>query len=238
MADPLSNFLMKFRQEWQAGTDACLVIECHAGKAWIHLHQPLGHHPPPPPRHHPRQPGPSRLCRRARRADARAAAKAAPTEPHAVTAEVAVQTDVSPDTSDAAVQADASPAPAMQSSAAQVGPRAENAQHAHHVPDVLCPDGVYESPAVQVVPPLDGDGDVPHPPIPQLDGQQDHVWSCKCCCYETFFDTEEELKHHHDEEHGNFLPYKECNICYSWHVWVDVPRGAGNHSKPTDCKTS
>ena len=183
MADQLSNFLMKFCHEWQAGADARLVLECHAGKAWINIHQPLGHPPPPPPKPHPRRPGPSRLCRRARREDARAAARAVPTEPPAVTAEVAVQTDVSPDKSDANVQASASPAPAMEYPAAQAGPRAEHSQHhAHHGPDALCPDIVYQSPAVHAVPPLYGDGDVPHthPPIPQLDGQQDHVWSCKC----------------------------------------------------------
>ena len=239
MADQLSNFLMKFRHEWQAGTDARLVLECHAGKAWINIHQPLGHPPPPPPKPHPRRPGPSRLRRRARREDARAAARAAPREPLAATAEVAVQTHFSPDKSDAAVQANVSLAPTMESPAAQAGSRAEHPQHhAHHVPDALCPDIVYQSPAVQAVPPLGGDVPHTHPPIPQLDGQQDHVWSCKCCTYETFFDTEQELQQHHDGEHGDFLMYEECNICYPWHVWVDVPRGAANHSKPTECNTS
>ena len=139
MADQLSNILTKFCHEWQAGADARLVLECHAGKAWINIHQPLGHLPPPPPKHHPRLPGPSRLRRRARREDARAAARAAPTEPPALTAEVAVQTDVSPDESDAAVQASASLAPTMESPAAQAGSRAEHSQHhAHHVPGALC----------------------------------------------------------------------------------------------------
>ena len=232
MADQLTNFLAKFRNEWQAGTDARLVIECHAGQAWIHLHQPLGYHPSPPYKHHPRRPGPSRLRRRARRAEAREAASATTTEPTTVTAEVAVQTDVPADTFDAAVKAsDNAAAPTDLPPAGQAGLGAGNAQYPHHVPDALCPDGEYQSPAVQAAPPL-------QPPIPQLDGQQDHVWSCKCCSYEQFFDTEEELKLHHDEEHGDFLPYEECNICYPWHVWVDVPRVVGNHSNPHECNPS
>ena len=124
MADQLSNFLVKFRHEWQAGKNARLQIECHAGKAWITLHQPLGYSSPPA-QHHPRRPGPSRLRRRARRADARAAASAAPTG----TAEMAVQADLSPATVEAAVQATSNTAHGSQSTAAQAGPRAEQAQH-------------------------------------------------------------------------------------------------------------
>ena len=155
MADQLTNFLAKFRNEWQAGTDARLVIECHAGQAWIHLHQPLGYHPSPPHKHHPRRPGPSRLRRRARRAEAREAASATPTEPPAVTAEVAVQTDVPADTFNAAVKASDNPAaPTDLPPAGQAGLGAGNAQYPHHVPDALCPDGEYQSPAVQAAPPL------------------------------------------------------------------------------------
>ena len=155
MADQLTNFLAKFRNEWQAGTDARLVIECHAGQAWIHLHQPLGYHPSPPHKHHPRRPGPSRLRRRARRAEARKAESATPKETPALTAEVAVQTDVPADTFDAAVKAsDNAAAPTDLPPAGQAGLGAGNAQYPHHVPDELCPDGEYQSPAVQAAPPL------------------------------------------------------------------------------------
>ena len=66
---------------------------------------------------------------------------------------------VPPDKSDPAVQASDDPAPHIQPPAstelvpaAQAGSRAENAQHAHHVLDALCPDGEYQSPAAQAVP--------------------------------------------------------------------------------------
>jgi hypothetical protein len=86
-----------------------------------------------------------------------------------------------------------------------------------------------DRPAGQAAPP-------PHhhasPGIPQLDGSMfDNTheqaslnvtsygeWSCKCCMYETFFDTEDMLKHHHDENH-DFIEYEECNLCYTGHVW-------------------
>ena len=175
--------LVKFCHEWQAGPDAHLVIECHAGKAWITLHQPLGY-PSPPAQHHPRSPGPSRLRRRARRAEARAAASAAPTDTPASTAEMAVQANLSPATAEAAVQATPNTAHGIQSTAAQAGPQAEQAQHSlHHVADALCPDGWYHSPAVQAVamPPCDGGEPQPvwappqvlQPEIPQLDGAAD-----------------------------------------------------------------
>ena len=94
MAAQLSSFVQKFCSLWQAGNDGRLNIECHAGKAQIHLqlslhhpphhphHQPQHqphHQPTPPPQHQPRRhPGPSRLRRSARRGLARAtAAKAA-----------------------------------------------------------------------------------------------------------------------------------------------------------------
>ena len=98
MSDPLSIFIDKFRSVWQAGTDARLFIECHTGQAWVSLH----HHilrPPPPLKQPPHQPGPSRLCRRLSRADARAA------EAAVATAEMAVQTNDVPQTSEVAVQA-------------------------------------------------------------------------------------------------------------------------------------
>ena len=158
MADQLSNFLAKFRNEWQAGTDARLVIECHAGQAWITLHQPLGYSSPPP-NHHPRQPGPSRLRRRARRAHARAAASVASTNPpsYPATAEMAVQAEIVHETSEVAVQADVNQhAPPPQVPAVQPGHPAEKAPlhptGPHHVRDTLCHVKEYQLAAVQAGP--------------------------------------------------------------------------------------
>ena len=63
----------KFQQLWQAGKNARLNIECHSGQAWVSLHVHLPHPPHPPTvyHQHPRQHGPSRLLRRARREAAR-----------------------------------------------------------------------------------------------------------------------------------------------------------------------
>ena len=166
MTDPLANFLSKFCKEWQAGTDARLYVECHAGQAWVSLHQPLGHLPPPPNSSR-RPPGPSRLRRSARRALARAAASAT-TVPSA-TAEIAVQTDDA-ETFATVAKAAVIPAPVLQPTQApadKADHQAEQVLLTHHVPDALCPDGVYQSPAVQVVPPCH---DVTQPAIPQLDG--------------------------------------------------------------------
>ena len=72
----------------------------------------------------------------------------------ASTAEMAVQANLSLATAEAAVQATPNTAHGIQSTAAQAGPQAEQAQHSlHHVADALCPDGWYHSPAVQAVPP-------------------------------------------------------------------------------------
>ena len=67
------QLFFKFQQLWQAGKDARLSMESHAGEAWINLHVYLPT-PPQPPRNYrqqKRQPGPSRLRRRERRAAAR-----------------------------------------------------------------------------------------------------------------------------------------------------------------------
>ena len=84
MAGQLNSFVQKFYNLWNTGNDACLNLECHAGKAQIHLqlnlhlqpqpqHQPR-HHPPPPPQQPRRHLGPSQLRRRARREHVRATA--------------------------------------------------------------------------------------------------------------------------------------------------------------------
>ena len=73
------------------------------------------------------------------------------------------------------------------------------------VDDAFCPDQDYQE----------------SPGIPQLDGpmSSNDEWSCKCCMYETFYQTEDELEKHHDETHS-FIEYKECNVCYNGHVWT------------------
>ena len=226
----LSGFLDKFCKVWQAGTDARLSIECHAGQVWVSLYQHILH-PHSPPQKHPRRPGPSRLRRRARRVEARAAEKAAA----AATAEVAAQTDDNPRTADVAVQATIVPPvnvqphegpPAAQVDHVDRHDCAEQAQHcptaAFHVRDEVFPDRTFQ-PAVQAEPPQH---DVSHQQdIPQVDGLEDtqHVWSCKCCMFMKFFDTEDELQQHHDgpDDRGlpHFLNYEECALCYLWHVW-------------------
>ena len=37
MAGQLNSFVQKFYNLWNTGNDACLNLECHAGKAQIHL---------------------------------------------------------------------------------------------------------------------------------------------------------------------------------------------------------
>ena len=225
MSDPLSIFINKFRSVWQAGTDARLFIECHAGQAWVSLHHHIPR-PPPPLKQPPRHPGPSRLHRRRRRADARAA------EAAVATAEMAVQTDDVPQTSEVAVQAALVVQPNQVPPAEQVDPVPPLPVYPflpppHHLHDEVCQDQVYAA-AEQV----EHRSQQFSSNIPQLDGlmesqviadQQTHIWSCKCCQYEKFFKTEDELQLHHNtrDDRGleHFLKYKECNICYPWHVW-------------------
>ena len=74
----LDTFIAQFKQLWQAGLDAHLAVDAHAGKAWVHLHVQLGQAPGPLhqvqpqfPTHRRNRNGPSRQRRRARRAAAR-----------------------------------------------------------------------------------------------------------------------------------------------------------------------
>ena len=72
----MHNFNFKFMQLWNAGHDARLTVECRDGKSTINLQLTLGE--PPPACHvrpQPRRPGPSRLRRRERCAEARTAAE-------------------------------------------------------------------------------------------------------------------------------------------------------------------
>ena len=237
-----ADLFKQFQIYWQAGTDARLHLECHAGKVWMNLQIHLNHPPPPPPpqRHHqqPRQ-SPSRMRRRARRAQARAAAAAV----NKATEDVAIQTeDNIVHTNDEVRPADS---PILHSLPANVhvqqhqevageAARVVNAGHVPCVPDVFCPDRVYHNlpAAAQVVSP---------PPcqnnIPQIDGHvadvdeeqgdgddQDWInpdpisgmWICRCCYYAHSFMTEDDLKTHHDTL---TMLYDECNVCYPWHVW-------------------
>ena len=37
----------KFQDLWQAGSDACLNLDCHAGQVWMKFQVKLCHPPPP-----------------------------------------------------------------------------------------------------------------------------------------------------------------------------------------------
>ena len=72
--EQLNSFIGKFVSLWQAGLDASLELKTFQGKASAHIHVGLGQAPclqktrPPQPHH---VPSPSRVCRRARREEAR-----------------------------------------------------------------------------------------------------------------------------------------------------------------------
>ena len=63
MADTFYKFLSNFKETWQAGKDARLYLECHAGQVWMNLHLRLTLPPPPKHQHQLKKPGPSRLGR-------------------------------------------------------------------------------------------------------------------------------------------------------------------------------
>ena len=106
-------------------------------------------------------------------------------------------------------------------------------QQVQHIPDVFCPDNVYQQSALALEPPLHDEY------LPQLDGHvtdddkdqnsdpageewinpnpSTGLWICRCCNYAHNFKTEEELKKHHDTL---IFEYDECNVCYPWHVWT------------------
>jgi hypothetical protein len=90
MAGQLNSFVPKFYSLWKTGNDAHLSLECHAGKAQIHLQLNLPpqqrRQPPSPPQQPRRHLGPSQLCRRARRELTRASAAEA-TDPAAENAD-------------------------------------------------------------------------------------------------------------------------------------------------------
>ena len=81
MTNVTTDLIQKFQQLWRAGNIARLSLECRGGQGWANLHVQLPDPPPPLFRHGPhypaapahsrRRPGPSRMRRRARRAEAR-----------------------------------------------------------------------------------------------------------------------------------------------------------------------
>ena len=195
----------KFQSLWQAGTDARLSLECHAGEAWMNLQVHLSRPPPPHPlqRQHPppsfnpqQQPrkSPSRLRRRARRAEARASKIAA--DRNVTTADATVQTATCVvDNPAPPTIIFPSPVPSHGDScvlqqqhhhqaARAVRPQDVEGQerhqaghdrqvflHGRHIPpDVFCPDDIYHQ-SLSAVP--------PHPQLPpqdklpQLDGNDE-----------------------------------------------------------------
>ena len=217
----LKSFVTKFADLWHSGRNASLSLECEAGEATINLKLRLGSHSF---QHHhqgeehclERRAGPSRLRRRARRAQARAmaadqagaaAAEKASDLPSegAKTAEEAASSPAAK--VDAAVQAEIVPKPAAQ------------AGHVDAAVQVVCPEHG------QILFPLYGMQAASLPPthlplpvrVPAIANSSE--WSCKCCQYEKFFRTEEALENHHDTAH-DFIEYRECNICYNGHVWT------------------
>ena len=84
----LNNFVVKFHQLWQAGFNAHLNVDSHAGHAWCGLRVDLG--PAPGPQQHEVRPGGRRHAPSyRRRLDARAAARAAKEAEEASAAETA-----------------------------------------------------------------------------------------------------------------------------------------------------
>ena len=215
----------QFQEIWKAGKDARLNFECHAGQVWLHLQVHLPQPPLPQPYHHPQAPrqGPSRLRRHARRSEARAKA-AEKAVNQTVTVEVSVQTiEKEVKTTDAAVQAAFEDQPA------------KLYNHTPHLsfpfPPPHIPDEFYSEQENEAAAQAEAQAQYAATHIPQVDGLddatviagQDHIWSCKCCMFQKFFDTEEELQQHHngldDRGDQHFISYEECNICYPWHVW-------------------
>ena len=240
-----ADLFQHFQTMWQAGTNARLSLESHAGEVWVnfqvHLKHPPPppHIPPPPPVHvqQPRRKSPLRMRRRARRAKACAAANVAVSS--GVSADAAVQTDTASSNHEVLSnhdpdelhqhhhhQAKAPDAKGQQQH--QAGQAQQVILHSQHIPDVFCPDSVYQhSASTALGPPLQND-------IPQLDGhitEDDEnayeewinsnpatgLWICRCCKYAHNFKTEEDLKKHHDTL---IFEYDKCNVCYPWHVWT------------------
>ena len=191
MADQLKNCFDKFQSIWQAGNDARLHLECHAGQVWVHLQiHPVQPHP------QQKQPGPSRLRCRARRTEARAAGTAAtaapPVNSAAASAEMAVYTGPMP------IQHH--PGQEVPDAQADLQP----GEQAHHFPmaharDVFCPD--------EEAAPLPHDVQLG---IPQLDvAAEAHSFKCDNCSKP--FKTRSQLQHH-DDKHQ--FGCDDCSLFY------------------------
>ena len=168
----ISSFVIKFMELSHSGREAKLSLSCQGGQINIQLSLETGYqHPSAPLQKPPRRPGPSRLHRRARRAEdrARSAAAVVAASSSALAAvqvaketpkqvEVAVQVDDNPPaTIEAAVQAGTFPIQkdvAVQVSSTQVHTNAveavpqqaaavHTAQLPHAVPDLFCLDRDY-----------------------------------------------------------------------------------------------
>ena len=138
----LQSFVNKFVNLWKSGFEAKLNVEAQAGQACVSIQLGLGtlHQPP-----YFRRPAPSRLRRRARRAEDRAAQ-----------AQAAAQADLPPANADVAVEA--ANADAAVEAAVPIPPTAEAAVQA--VPNPPC---TVEA-AVQATPdlPQRDHGSTPH----------------------------------------------------------------------------
>ena len=167
MSDPLDYFYSKFHDMWRDHKDARIIVECHAGQAWVSLHHrilcPPTSPPQPPsrqsqssPSRRPRKPGPSRLRRRARREEARRAAENAVTSKQYTnvaetttasdTAEQAGQLPVHENLDVAAEQVGQPSPPAEQVFHHQVKLNVDARPWPHgdgHVQDLFCPDHQY-----------------------------------------------------------------------------------------------
>ena len=166
MTNVTIDLIQKFQQLWRAGNIARLSLECRGGQGWANLHVKLpdspphlhqhGPHYPAPPAHSRRRPGPSRMRRRARRAEARkgaaeeAAVNVEPTE------EVTIQAENIPLADAAAEAATAYIPPLLPSDVHQPAEEADKAQQQQHfeevpeqgVPDArdaFCPDFEYKT---------------------------------------------------------------------------------------------
>ena len=145
----LSSFVSKFVELWHSGREAKLSLSCNAGRISIQLGLETGHQPPTAPLQKPhRQPGPSRLRRRARRAKERARAAAeeaaaasrmtSPAE-QAKKVDAAVQADDEPPATNDVVVVETDTLPAQKDVAEQVNaietfPQQAAAVHAVQLP--------------------------------------------------------------------------------------------------------
>ena len=208
----LKSFVTKFADLWHSGKNASLSLECGNGEATINLELRLGSHPLQQPQHHQRpqhcfeiRAGPSHLRRLARLAQARELAAEASASSSTRANNPADQAALTlPPRAEKVVQFDVLTLPVEKGGPAEHPSGKVNADAA-----VLS----VKNAAVQV--------DQDSPGIPQMDGPMpsNDEWSCKCCMYETFYQTEDELEKHHDETHS-FIEYRECNVCYNGHVWT------------------